>query len=186
MMEVMEEPPEQVEVVTWPVPETDRQPEAPARPLMDRFVVVVLPVIVVEASATRPPDWFKAPMMFKAPFAVLVPMDTEPSMMVELLKVPVEFTVNPPLNVWSAVQTTDEAAVTKLSPFKSWLLFVAIVVDGAKYWSPAGGIIHLKALVPDAMMFHVFAAVEVAKVNAGPVSVVVDTWMVVVAGAAEI
>ena len=49
-------PPEQVDVVTLPEPSTERQPLAPASAVIERFVVVAWPLIVVEASDAIPPD----------------------------------------------------------------------------------------------------------------------------------
>ena len=49
-------PPEQVDVVTLPEPSTERQPPVPASAVIERFVVVAWPLIVVEASDAIPPD----------------------------------------------------------------------------------------------------------------------------------
>ena len=66
-------PPLQVEVVTAPVADTERQPPCPAREVMERFVVVAWPAIVVEARETRPPDWVRAEAKVAVPVVFRVP-----------------------------------------------------------------------------------------------------------------
>ena len=65
-------PPEQVLVETRPDPVTERQPLDPAREVIERFVVVAWPLIVVAERDTVPPDWVRGPWMVKRPVPVLM------------------------------------------------------------------------------------------------------------------
>src|SRR5438105_4234361 len=69
---VADPPPEQVLVATRPEAVTERHPPVPAREVIERFVVVAWPVMVVEAREVRPPDWVREFLRVVPPATVRV------------------------------------------------------------------------------------------------------------------
>lgn len=98
----------------------------------------------------------------------------------EVTKLDVPESVLPFTKYANPVNGVDVPSDVKLNPFVSWLLFVAIVVEGEKYWSLFGGIMKRMVLDPlllDVLIVHTPATVEVAKLNCAnaPLMVVVAT-----------